>query len=345
MTTSTTQSPKRRIHYVRRRPADAPGGAAVERERAMWGPHPDPAVGRIEGAFYQVGFEFLTALYAGAMGVAPPRKLAKALGPRGVAESIPPADWGALAESYKKAGNPMELRDEWARLIDRLVGRLLPGKTQEEMANRVAIQAHWLGRVRAKTEELATAPPPEDWVHATAPLPRFQHEAMEWTKVHALEGCKSLEEGARKGLMSALITSRQAGEGAQALARRCFDGFSDLNRDWRRLALTETAAAVFNGQLAAVDPDEGWEAEWITAVGACEWCMAWKGHRFRIVKPDDPRRNGQTDLWVGKTNHGRSGAAKTKEGRPRSTNELYWPCQPVHPNCSCSLTFRRQKRP
>ena len=166
---------------------------------------------------------------------------------------------------------------------------------------------------------------------------------MEWTKARALEGCRGLEAEAKGRLMTVLIQSKEAGEGTQGLGRRCFDACADMNRDWRRLALTETAAAHANGQLAAVDPEEGWEAVWVSATGACPWCAHWNGTVYRVVSPDAPRKDGATQIWVGKTNIGRSGAARTRDGRQRTLAELYWAAIPCHPNCSCSFVLRRIK--
>jgi hypothetical protein len=337
--------PKRQLRLVARRPGNAPTAAAVERERAMWGPNPDRSLGAIEEAFYQVGFQFLAYLYAAILGVTPPRQLRKALGP--IKESVPPIpknEWGAVARAYQKGGNPLEMRNEWDKLIDRLVGRLFNQETQEQAAAAMAVRAHWLGRIRARTEEAAREVP-DSWGQAWNLADRTQRNAMEWTKAHALEGCRDLSENARQGLMNVLIQSKEAGEGAQALGRRCFDTFADLNRDWRRLALTETAAAHANGQLASVDPSEGWEAVWVSAAGACPWCAQWNGRVFRVVSADAPHKDGETEIWVGKTNIGRSGAAKTRDGHLRTAAQLWWPAFPCHPNCSCTPVLRRIKKP
>jgi len=337
-------NPRRPLRLVARRPALAPTGAAVERERAMWGPNPDRRLGEIEEAFYQAGFRFLTGLYAAVMGVNPPRQLRKALGPglQGNMFPVPDHERGAVLRAYQAGGDPLEMRNEWSRLIDRLVGRLFHQRTQEEAASAVAVHAHWLGRIRARTEELAKAP--RDWWDALGRSSKAEQKAMEWTKTRALEGCKDLAENAKQGLMNVLIQSKEAGEGSQALGRRCFDACAELNRDWRRLALTETAAAHANGQLAAVDPEEGWEAIWTSAAGACPWCAHWNGQVFRVVSPDAPRKDGASQIWVGKTNIGRSGAARTRDGRPRTAMELWWAAIPCHPNCSCSWTLRRIRR-
>ena len=334
--------PRRSLHLVARTPALAPTGAAVERERAMWGPNPDRALGQVEEAFYQAGFQFLTQLYSAALGVQPPRQLRKALGPLRVGVVAPDNDWGAIAKSYNKGGDPLALRDEWTQLIDRLIGKFFHTRTQEEAANAVAIQSHWLGRIRAKTEEMAKAP--ARWFQATAEMSKAEVKSMEWTKTRALEGCKSLSEDARHGLMNVLVQSKEAGEGASGLGRRCFDTFADLNRDWRRLALTESAAAHANGQLAAVDPAEGWEAVWIAAAGACPWCRQFNGRVLRVVAPDAPNKDGETQIWVGKTNIGRAGAAKRRDGSVRTAGERWWAAIPCHPNCSCFFVLRRIKR-
>ena len=338
---NSTTSTKRKLVLVRKR--EAPTGEEVERERTMWGPNPDKALGVIESDFYSGGFTFISTLYAAAFGVQVPREIRKALGPRRPAIAIPEADWGALTQSYQRAANPLDLRDEWARLIDRLATKIFPNRTQEDLANGMAIRAHWLGKVRAKTEELAGQPIPSSWQEAEGRMTPFEREAMAWTKTRALEGCKTLERDAKEGLTNILIHARQAGEGAQVVQRRAFDGFADLNRDWRRLALTETAAAHFNGTLAAVPEGEEMEAVWVTAVGSCPWCQQWKGKVFRIVRPGDPTRNGATDLWAGKTNIGRHGASKARDGRVRMPAELWWACQPCHPNCSCSLVLRKAR--
>jgi len=341
-TSSAPARARKPLRLVARKPGLAPTAAAVERERAMWGPNPDRRLGAIEEGFYQVGFQFLAHLYAAALGVKPPRQLRKAMMPN--QSSIPPIpenEWGAIARRYQAGGNPLALRDEWGQLIDRLVGRLFHQRTQEEASSALAIKAHWLGRARAMSE--APAGEPEHWPEAVSRANKAELYALEWTKTRALEGCRDLAENARHGLMNVLISSREAGEGAGPLARRCFDTFAELNRDWRRLALTETAAAHANGQLAAVDPAEGWEAVWVTAAGACPWCQHWNGRVYQVVAADVPRKDGDTQIWVGKTNYGRSGAAKTRDGRARTAWELYWAAVPCHPNCSCTLSLRRIK--
>lgn len=325
------------------RRAIRPVGENHEAERSFWGPHPDPAVARIEEELYQVGFQFLRELYGAAFGVAAPRKLQKSFAFGAVFGKIP--GWGHVAELFKrKELGPLEIRNAWGQVIDRLCNALFHQRTQEEVAAATAVRCHWLGRIRTLSEEGPQGPPPRNWDDAHARMKRQEQEAMEWTRTRALEACRNLSDSARDGLRNVLLQARQEGLGTREVQRRCFDRFADLNRDWRRTALTETASAVSNAQLAAVPEGEGWEAVWVSCRGGCEHCQGWNGKVFRVVSADYPLKNGDTMVWSGKTNIGRHGARRTRDGRMRVRGELWWPCIPVHPNCGCSFVLRRRAK-
>lgn len=319
-------------------PAEGPSAEEVERERSMWGPHPDPEVSAIEEFYFRTGSRFLSDLLGAALGEAAPRAFKKALPGEPTAIKRPDG-WGELAELFRRGGDPLELRMKWSQVIDRLIKGIFPRHAQEDMAHAAALRAHWLGKVRARTEEDAVLAqqPHERWMSPQ------EREAMAWTKTRALQHCQNLEDEARSGLMNVMIRTREAGLGTQGFARACFDSFSQLNRDWRRLSLTETAGAVTNGQIAAVDPAEGWEAVWVSARGGCKWCQRFNRQVFRVIAPPKPgeKVDGDRCIWVGKTNYGRSGNLRTKDGRVRTKGELWWAVIPCHPNCACSLVMRR----
>lgn len=318
----------------RRAPLTPPSAAQVEAERPFWGPHPDPAIGAIEEEFYRVGEGFLRGLLAHALG-RPVRSLQKAFQPK--APQVP--GWGDLADLFRSDLEPERLMQGWQTVIDRLVGALLPGDTREQAAQALALRAGLLHRAGQRVASPATFP---SWGQALRTAPRSASQAMQWTKVRAAEHMTNLEAGARHALLSALVESREAGDGLGKLQQRLFDGFSGLNRDWRRVALTETAMAVTNGALASVDPSEGWVAEWKAAANACPFCKRMGGARLRVVAPDAARKDGDTQIWVGKSNVGRSAHRYSrKEGRFRDRHELWWPACPAHPNCACTLVLRR----
>jgi hypothetical protein len=320
----------------RRVPSRPPSAAQVEAERPFWGPHPDPAIAYIEDEFWRPGSRFLTALLSHALGKQV-RPLAKAYGlPAG---AIP--GWGEVADLFRKDLDPEHLMAGWGRVIDKLVTGLFPATTKEHVARGMALRAHLLHKAG---ERVAAGDLPA-WTTAVRGMSAVQRQAMAWTKARAVQYMTALDAKARDALMSTLLVSREAGEGVGQLQRRLFDGFSTLNRDWRRVALTETAAAVSNGALASVNPAEGWLAEWVAGPKACPFCKAMGGRRFTVVSPDAPKKDGTTQVWAGKSNHGRSAHKYSEKlGRFRTPDELWWPCLPVHPNCACTWVLRRKPK-
>jgi hypothetical protein len=123
------------------------------------------------------------------------------------------------------------------------------------------------------------------------------------------------------------------------------EGFGYLNRDWRRVALTETAMSAASGKLAQVAGMEGWEAIWTGTPNACPFCSRMYGRSFKIVSADKEPKDGDKEVWPGKSNIGRSVSLFTKDGRKREKGELWWPCIPAHPNCCCSWSIRKTVTP
>ncbi|MBI3131466.1 MAG: hypothetical protein HYZ13_09085 [Acidobacteria bacterium] len=301
----------------------------------LWSPNPDRAVATIEADLYRPGFHFLARLYGAALGVPAPRRLQKALGdPR----ELRPPGWGELARLFRAGASPEQLVARWQVVVDRLADHLLPDRTKEELATRTAIRTHLYGRVRARVGEAL-----EGATNVGVPtgMSALARESQAWTRLKLLEGVRDLDHHARRAVVETFLHSREAGEDVKALQRKLFDRFSEQNRDWRRLALTETAAAVSNGTLVAVDPEEGWEAEWVASPTACAWCRRWHGQSFRVMSPEDPRKDGQREVWPGKSNLGRSPSPRRRDGHLRGEAELWWPAQPCHPNCRCQWVMRR----
>lgn len=314
-----------------------PSAQQVEAERPFWGPHPDPVIAAIEAEFYEVGAGFLRGLLSNALG-RPVRSLQKAF-----RQEVPKvAGWGDLADLFRSDLQPERLMQGWQTVIDRLVGALLPGNTVEQAAQALALRAHLMHRAGERVANPGAFP---SWGQALreAPSP-VASAALQWTKVRAAEHMTNLTAEARHSLLSALATSREAGEGSGKLQQRLFDQFSSMNRDWRRVALTETSFAVSNGTLASVDPADGWAAEWHAAPNACPWCHRMNLRRFHVVAPDHPRKDPERDMWVGKSslNIGRSAHRWSRKlQRERTAAEMWIPATPLHPLCACTLVLRR----
>ncbi len=316
-------------------PLTPPTAAQVEAERPFWGPHPDPEIAYIEDQFWGVGEAFLRGLLSHALGRRV-RSLQKAFQPK--PPEVP--GWGQIVDLFRSDLEPERLMDGWQAVIDRLVGALLPGDTQEQAAQALALRASLLHRAGERVAHPERFP---SWGQALREAPSSAAStAMQWTKARAAEHMTNLTAEARHALLSTLSASREAGDGVGKLQQRLFDSFSGLNRDWRRVALTETALAVSNGAIASVDPAEGWLAEWKAVKNACPYCRAMAGRRFRVVPADASRKDGDTQIWVGKSNVGRSAHRwSRKEQRFRDRDEMWWPTIPAHPNCGCTWVLRR----
>ncbi len=154
--------------------------------------------------------------------------------------------------------------------------------------------------------------------------------AVEWAAQHALEHATRLRDTTRAVLASAVVDALIAGDSPQALAQRLVSQFGTLNRDARRLAVTEVSAARSHGFLAGV-PD-GEQVEWFAAPDACPHCRRYHGRRFTVrSSPGD----FQTEVWAGKTNAGRAFTSHRMDKTERGAGELAGPTIPLHPNCRC----------
>jgi hypothetical protein len=93
-------------------------------------------------------------------------------------------------------------------------------------------------------------------------------------------------------------------------------------RDWRRIAITEASNCANNGFIAGV-PVGGRVRALEAYDGACDWCLhKSNGRVYNVVDPDDPNKNVDTDVWIGKTND---------FSKPQS--QWIQPAGPVHPHC------------
>lgn len=329
--------PSRRVlkAFDRRRLAGKDNGGDHHSERPFWGPHPDRRIAAIEAEFYGVGRDFLRAVCAAAMGRPAPgvRALEKAF-------QVDPGEmdgWGRLVDLFSRKIEPAKLMDGWTAVVDRLVAGLLPQATVEAAASRMAMQTHLMWRIGQRVAA-GTLP---TWDDAVKLVPSVQAESMVWARNHGMAYLQNLSDESRKAMRTILVQSREYEQGAQGLNRALFDKMSGLNRDWRRIAITETALAVGNGQLSsAAAAGVPQVARWVASPLACKHCLAQQGKVFAILAAPDPAR-GDDALWPGKNNLHRSAYRwSRKESRYRDRDEMWWPCIPMHPLCCCSLVVQ-----
>lgn len=297
----------------------------------MWGPHPDPEVDTAERTLWAPGDEFLRGLLSAALGVGVPRTLQKA-GP--APEALP--DFGALAkllQSQAQGAAPAVQLDAWTGVIDRLVSGLLPQHSAMQVAQAWSLRSFLV----ARAEKLVSGTVADTWASMWPSLAASEQEQLEWTRLHAGEHLTNLKGSAREALVDELFRARKEGTPLSKLQTRLFDRFSGLGRDWRRIALTETAMAVQDGRLvSALATGAAQVAVWRSAPTACPFCKKMNGRRFKVLAKPDPAQ-GDSAVWPGKSNVGRAAALFTKDGTKRTPDELWWPACPAHPNCACQL--------
>lgn len=239
--------------------------------------------------------------------------------------------------------------DDWSLLVDYLFARYAPHGDLVDAADWLGAKAGVLGRVQSHlagvvdaTALLAALPSAtSDLVHAFA-VSDAARVVLDYGRVNTGELIVAATDRFRRAVKGEILTHQAAvmtGAPVEPLEQRLFDRFADANRDWRRIAVTEAGEMANQGIVASLPP--GSKVRRIEMYhGACAWCKKIDGRVMRVVAADDPNRDGETDVWPGKTNVGRSvSPRKFVDGElvPRTASELYWVAAGTqHPHCFLS---------
>ena len=156
---------------------------------------------------------------------------------------------------------------------------------------------------------------------------------------HAGELITNLSQNQYKKIHDTILQAQINKYSSKKLQSELFDKFADMNRDWRMIAVTETAMNDNDGQLLheiSNSQSTGKPAFVIggSSPGACDWCRENINNKIFIVLEGPP--NGDNDkieyegkeytaIWPGKSNIGRSKAD-------------WWVCFPAHPHGRCYFT-------
>lgn len=246
---------------------------------------------------------------------------------------------------YLQTMHDFSLEDS-ALLVDYLIQKYLPASTEE--GEHLVVKANLLGRVQAHgvpeamVARIAVALPGTvaDALRMFT-YPQASKTILQYGWLHAGENIVAMGDSLRHQIkntvlkhMAERIAGARPDEGK--LQQELFDKFAVANRDWRRIALTEAGEMANQGFVASL-PAGIMVRRMEQYYGACAWCKKIDGHLFRVTTPDDPNKDGDKDIWVGKTNIGRSSSPykKTDEGLvPRTASELYWVAAGTqHPHC------------
>jgi hypothetical protein len=254
--------------------------------------------------------------------------------------------------------------DDWMLLVEWLIARYLPDHVIETEAEYLTVKAALLGKLQATMAEQKARTPLLDAVVALVPttfravpprvLKPLELSILRTSKELAATYIGRVGEATRATMRTMIIEHVQAqilgqSEGRYtALRQRLFDEFGQLNRDFRRIAVTEAGEICNQGVVAAMPIGQMLERREAYRQ-ACDFCKSINGKRYRVVAPDDPERDGNRDVWFSKSNKGRSASPMKREGNrlvERGPEELLWCAAGVqHPHCRGSWLPVTEGRP
>ena len=166
---------------------------------------------------------------------------------------------------------------------------------------------------------------------------------IEFGEARCAQNIVALTDKSRRAMASIILEHQKAlfaGDAAgtaESLESKLLDTFGDLNRDWRRIALTEAAENAGNALIASLPAGSRVRRIEVYAT-ACPYCKKIHGTELTVADPGKARYlDGEKFVWVGKSNIGRSASPRKRVGGAlveRLPAERWWiPAGPVHPNC------------
>jgi hypothetical protein len=321
----------------------------------IWEPHQSPFIARIIELFTARGLTMLQHVQHGLMAWADGKMhdpAAKHVAKPGFVENWT-AEESALAHLYLTS-LPVEAFtfSDWSLVVDYLLHSYMPEAVLRTEAEWFAVRASILGRVQAVMNGQAPTVPELDPVVAALPVTvAAAQQAFKFTKLDAImefgqarcmEQVVALTASARQRVKKVILQhtfDKAQGDpvaSRENLQQKLFDEFAALNRDWRRIALTEAGENANQGFLASLTP--GSRVKRIEQYkGACPFCKRIDGVTMEVVPADAPDKDGDTQVWPGKNNIGRSSAGRKRVGNElveRMPSEMWWiPAGTVHPHC------------
>jgi hypothetical protein len=320
----------------------------------IWLPVDNPFVARLVELFTQRGLDRLEAfrreLKAWSDGARHRPGMDRVARPAGVMERWSRGELD-LVKLYLEHLPPGEWTlEDHMMMVDWLTQRYLPADDMRAEAEWLATRATIMGRVQANMDQVTAAQ--ADQVIAALPLTaqaaidlfpftRPQRAGLEYAIASTAENVREVSNDVRHRMRQTIaqhVNAVHLGDAplAGALETKLGDQFAQLNRDWRRIAVTETVEAQNQGYIASLP--HGARVKRIEQYkGACKFCRTIDGRVMNVVGAGDIHKNGQTDIWPGKTNVGRSAALHKRLGGlliEREPHELWWPAAGTqHPHC------------
>lgn len=326
--------------------------AAHGGDDGIWEPHHSPFLRRLVELFTQRGLDRLEAVQKALLAL----ETGKAHKPHPVPVAKPGMmyrwDDGELGmvKLYLES-LPIEqwTLDDHMMAVEYVVQKYLPADELKTEAEWLATKSSLMGKVQANIAKeptfkqadaiLAALPSSVVTVGGSFVLSQAQQHVLEYGVARCAENVRSITESVRHQLRNVIMQHAEElmlGNPGEALQTRLFDTFGQLNRDWRRIAVTEAGENQLQGYIASLPV--GVKVKRVEQYkGACGFCRKIDGRVAEVVSASTPYKDGETQIWPGKTNVGRSASPRKRVGDllvPREPHELYWlPAGLAHPHC------------
>lgn len=241
--------------------------------------------------------------------------------------------------------------NDWMLLVDWIVQKYLPDDVINEESEYLAVRSVLAGKIQANMGDRKLDDKQVSGVIAMIPVGKklipftlndLEESVYDFAVARAAEFITDIGDGVRHRIKQIILQHESLAAANDPMATmwslqsRMLDEFGVLNRDWRRVALTETARNANEGFIAGV-PLGTRVRRFEAYEGACSFCRKINGMEFTVVSASKEDKNGDTEVWVGKTNMDRSSSPRRRVGDElveRLPAELWWPAAGVqHPNC------------
>lgn len=323
-------------------------------DEGIWVQHHDPWVSEHAEDVTRRGQSILQAMQnalLGEMGLPEPQPLIKAM----PWQRWDPAEFDRIRRELNAIPADKKTLHDWMTLVDWIIQRYLPETFAIDEAEYLTIRALIAGKVQANMEQLQApgltdrriaaivAALPTDFRAIPAHLltPREMH-ILNFAVSETAQHITDLSERARASIKKTLLNGiRKLTLGDKdgtwgKLHQELLDNFGTLNRDWRRIAITETGSATNTGFIASLEP--GTRVRRKEAYrGACPYCTSIRDRVLAVVADDKEPKDWDTEVWPSKNNIGRSASPRKRVGNTlvlREPDEMWSiPAGLVHPHC------------
>lgn len=253
-------------------------------------------------------------------------------------EALPPAQWTL---------------DDHMMSVDYVVQRYLPADELRTEAEWLSTRAGLMGKVQANLAAAAVTAKAADLILQALPskvvdaaglfnLQAAQKATLDFARARTVENVRALTESVRHKMRSVVVQhleeqqTKVVGVPSSSLQSKLIDEFGALNRDWRRIAVTEAGEAQLQGFIASLKP--GTKVKRVEQYdNACAFCRKIDGKIATVVASDHPGKDSDTMIWPGKNNIGRSASPRKRVGNllvHREPHEMWHlPAGLAHPHC------------